>query len=82
MDMKTSNLIFSFEFNDNCTRGHLFKLVKPRCEKALRLNRFSVRCINKWNTISEDIVCSDTVFIFKTRLELFYVLLYVSLCPF
>ena len=58
-----------FEFNDNCTRGHLFKIVKPRCEKTLRLNSFPVRCINKWNTLSEDIVCSDTVFKFKTRLH-------------
>ena len=49
-----------FEFNDN-------KIVKPRCEKTLRLNSFPVRCINKWNTLSEDIVCSDTVFKFKKR---------------
>ena len=41
----------------------------PRCEKTLRLNSFPVRCINKWNTLSEDIVCSDTVFKFKTRLD-------------
>ena len=32
-----------------------FKIVKPRCEKTLRLNSFPVRCINKWNTLSEDI---------------------------
>ena len=24
-----------FEFNDNCTRGHLFKIVKPKCQKSL-----------------------------------------------
>ena len=65
-DIKPDNF---FEFNDNCTRGHLFKIVKPRCEKTLRLNSFPVRCINKWNTLSEDIVCSDTVFKFKTRLD-------------
>ena len=69
MDMKTSNLIFFFEFNDNCTRGRLFKIVKPRCEKTLKLNSFPVHCINKWNTLTEDIVCSDTVFKFKIRLE-------------
>ena len=32
-DIKPDNF---FEFNDNCTRGHLFKIVKPRCEKTLR----------------------------------------------
>ena len=69
MDMKTSNLIIFFEFNDNCTRGHLFKIVKQRCEKTLKLNSFPVHCINKWNTLNEDIVCSDTVFKFKIRLD-------------
>ena len=29
-DIKPDNF---FEFNDNCTRGHLFKIVKPRCGK-------------------------------------------------
>ena len=57
-----------FEFNDNCTRGHLFKIVKPRCEKTLRLNSFPVHCINKWNTLSEDIVYNVTVF--NSKLDL------------
>ena len=71
MDMKTSNLMIDdiFEFNDNCTRGYLFKRVKPRFEKTLRLNSFPIRCINKWDTLSEDIVCSDTVFKFITGLN-------------
>ena len=68
MDMKISNLMI-FDFNNNCTRGHLFKIVKQRCEKTLRLNSFPVRCINKWNTLSKDIVCSDTVSKFRTRLD-------------
>ena len=58
-----------FEFNDNCTRGHLFKIVKPRCQKNFRSNCFPVRCINKWNALSEEIVCSDTVLKFKTSLD-------------
>ena len=66
-DIKPDNF---FEFNDNCTRGHLFKIVKPRCEKTLRLNSFPVRCINKWTTLNEDVVCSGTVFKFKTRLDM------------
>ena len=43
------NIKFFFEFNDNCTRGHLFKIVKPKCEKTPRLNSFPVRFINKWS---------------------------------
>lgn len=59
------------EFNDNCTRGHIFKIQKPGCHKKLRLNAFPVRCINMWNSLSEEIVSSDTVLKFKTRLDRF-----------
>ena len=58
-----------FEFNDNCTRGHIFRIIKPRSQKNLRLNSFPVLCINKWNMLSEEIVCSDTVMKFKMRLD-------------
>lgn len=58
-----------FEFNDNCTRGHIFKITKPMCRKSLRLNSFPVRCINQWNNLDEAIVCSDSVISFKTRLD-------------
>ena len=58
-----------FEFNDNCTRGHIFRIIKPRSQKNLRLNSFPVRFINKWNMLSEEIVCSDTVMKFKMRLD-------------
>ena len=58
-----------FEFNENCTRGHLFKIQKNGCKKNLRLNSFPMRCINQWNSLSEDIVSSDTVLKFKTRLD-------------
>ena len=58
-----------FEFNENCTRSHLFKIQKKGCKKNLRLNSFPMRCINQWNSLSEDIVSSDTVLKFKTRLD-------------
>ena len=54
-----------FEFNDNCTRGHIFKITKPSCQKSMRLNSFPVRCINKWNGLDEDIVCSDKFYHLK-----------------
>ena len=57
------------EFNDNCTRGHLFKIQKQSCRKKLRINAFPVRCINMWNSLTEEIVTSDTVLKFKTRLD-------------
>ena len=59
------------EFNDNCMRGHLFKIQKPSCRKTLRINSFPTRCINLWNSLSEEIVSSDSVLKFKTRLHKF-----------
>ena len=57
------------EFNDNCTKGHLFKIQKPSCRKKLRMNAFPVRCINMWSSLTEETVTSDTVLKFKTRLD-------------
>ena len=42
---------FGLEFNDNNTRGHIFKLQKPRCNKSFRQLSFSVRCIDDWNRL-------------------------------
>ena len=58
-----------FDFNDNCSRGHMFKINKPICRKSLRLNGFPLRCINSWNNLDEDIVCSDSVMAFNIRLD-------------
>lgn len=58
-----------FSFNDNITRGHIFKLSKSRCNKSMRLNSFPHRCIDDWNSLPEEIVCSETVNGFKTKLD-------------
>ena len=58
-----------FTFNDNNTRGHIFQIMKVRCNKSLRLNSFPHRCINDWNKLPEDIVISDSVNSFKNKLD-------------
>ena len=62
---------FDLEFNDNNTRGHIFKLQKPRCNKKLRQQSFPVRCIDDWNRLPDCVVESDTVLSFKTQLDKF-----------
>ena len=57
------------KFIDNCTRGIIFKITKPRCQKSFRLNSFPARCINQWNNLDEDIVCSNSVLSFNTRID-------------
>ena len=42
---------------------------KPSCRKKLRINAFPARCINMCNSLTEEIVTSDTVLKFKTRLD-------------
>ena len=65
-DFDLSKLV---SFNDNTTHGHTLKLNKPRCLKSLRLNAFPARCIDSWNKLPNDLVCSKSVDTFKNRLE-------------
>ena len=58
-----------FTFNDNNTRGHLFRLEKQHVRKSLRLNFFPTRCINEWNNLPEEIVCKTSVDSFKIALD-------------
>ena len=59
---------FGLEFNDNNTRGHIFKLQKPRCN---RQQSFLMRCIDDWNRLPDCVVASHTVLSFKTQLDKF-----------
>ena len=58
-----------FTFNDNTTRGHIFRISKPSVNKTLRRNVFPVRCIDTWNELSEDIVTSTDILSFKVKLD-------------
>jgi len=40
---------------DSCTRGHTKKLVKSHCHTDARLCFFSLRVINHWNSLSQEI---------------------------
>lgn len=51
------------------TRGHSLKLVKHRCRTDLRRHFFSERVVNRWNSLDESIVSSDSLKIFKNRLS-------------
>ena len=51
------------------TRGHDYKLEKPRTEKAVRQKFFSQRIVNSWNGLPNYIVDSPTLNTFKNRLD-------------
>jgi len=47
--------------SDSCTRGHTKKLVKSHCHTDARLCFFSLRVINCWNSLSQEIVDAPSV---------------------
>ena len=62
------NVFFTFSENSQL-RGHNLKLNKPRANKSIKLNSFSMRNIPVWNSLPQDIVNSKTVLEFKTKLD-------------
>ena len=59
-----------FEFSQNKrTRGHSLKLHKKRAMTDFRQHFFSDRIVNKWNTLSEDIVSASSLNNFKGKLQ-------------
>ena len=51
------------------TRGHPWRLVKPRAVSRIRCNAFSVRVVNDWNSLPSTVVTSATLNQFKNRLD-------------
>ena len=70
MDCQLSGLTHFFEFSRNeRTRWHSMKLHKKRVMTDLRQHFFSDRIVNKWNTLSEDIVSASSLNNFKGKLQ-------------
>ena len=55
----------------DCTRGHYLKLFKPRSYLELRRQFFSVRVINDWNALPNEVINAPTVTRFKELLDRF-----------
>ena len=51
------------------TRGHSWKLTKPRAESRPRRQTLSVRIINDWNSLPPSVVNATSVNQFKSRLD-------------
>ena len=58
-----------FQISESTTRGHSHKIFKPRSQKSIRQNSFSVRIVEDWNSLPEEEVSVKTVLQFKTRLD-------------
>ncbi len=51
------------------TRGHIYKLVKPRCRTNRRNQSFFYRVIDNWNSLPEHVVTSQSTNEFKSNLN-------------
>ena len=60
--------------NTNHTRSNRLKIYKHRCNTTIRRTSFSQRVINDWNLLPHDIVTAPNMFIFKIKLDNFYVI--------
>jgi len=50
-------------------RGHLLKLFKPRCHTTVRQNFFSLRIVNEWTKLPQDVMEAPSINMFKNRLD-------------
>ncbi|MGL5607408.1 MAG: reverse transcriptase domain-containing protein [Aeromonas veronii] len=57
--------------NESITRGHTFKLLKSRRHKVDTRLTLSTRVVNTWNALPQNVISSNTVDTFKTRLDAF-----------
>lgn len=63
-----------FKFRENAnTRGNSMKVYKPRLKKSIqqRVNFFSIRIVNAWNALPDEVISAQTVNSFKNRLDRF-----------
>ena len=51
------------------TRGHAWKLQKPHCNRNIKKHCLSVRAINDWNSLPEEVVEAEDTNKFKARLD-------------
>jgi hypothetical protein len=58
-----------FQRNTTNLRGHSFKLFKPRVKGDLRKYSFSVRVVDSWNSLPDELVTADSLNIFKNKLD-------------
>ena len=54
---------------DNSIRGHSLKLKMQASSKEVRHNYFSIRSVNNWNSLPEEVVTAPSIDAFKSRLD-------------
>ena len=71
LDRINSKIFFEFA-HDSKTRGHKYKLQKPRYRTNLRGHCFSNRIVDVWNSLSSYVIEAPDLNSFKSRLNTFW----------
>ena len=58
-----------FDFSKAQTRGHQYKIRKPKSTKLVRSKTFSQRVINDWNSLPQEVVDARTINEFKAKID-------------
>ena len=58
-----------FDFSNAPTRGHQYKIRKPKTTKLVRSQTFSQRVINDWNSLPQEVVDARTIHEFKAKID-------------
>ena len=61
--------LFTLAPADQGTRGHSLKIGKPAANKVVRQNFFSVRVVNPWNSLPEEVISAASTNEFKNKLD-------------
>ena len=67
VDLENANFFVTSE--NRTTRGHPWKLVKPRAVSRVRQHAFATRTVNDWNGLPTEVVNASSVNMFKARLD-------------
>jgi len=60
-----------FTLHNSSTRGNKFKQMKQFSRVNCRVFSFANRCIDAWNSLSDDVVCAPSLPVFKYCLKRF-----------
>ena len=58
-----------FRLSNRRSRGHSLKLEKVQCRTTLRANYFSLRVVNPWNALPQEVVEAPSISAFKSRYD-------------
>ena len=58
-----------FEISPSSTRGHQYKITKKKATKSCRINTFSNRIIDDWNSLPSKVISATSVNNFKNKLD-------------